>query len=54
MITLPSPSIMGTKRKGEGRSPCVRPLEGIKVLEGETLSRIEKLAVDTRAITHPI
>lgn len=32
-ITRPSSSIMSTKRKEETKSPCVRPLEGMKVLE---------------------
>lgn len=54
LIALPSPSIMRTKRKGESRSPCLRPLEGIKVLVGELLRRMEKLAMDTRDITHLI
>jgi len=40
------------KRKGEIGSPYLRPLEGVKVLEGEPLTRIETLEDVTRAITH--
>jgi len=43
---------MRIKRKGESGSPCLRPLEGVKVLEGEPLTRIEKLEEATRAMTH--
>jgi len=40
------------KRKGESRSPCLSPLEGIKVLKGEPFTKIEKLEEVTRAMTH--
>jgi len=43
---------MRMKRKGERGSPCVRPLEGRKVSNGETLTRTEKLEEVTRAKTH--
>jgi hypothetical protein len=43
---------MRMKRKGERGSPCLRPLEGRKVSEGEPLNRIEKLEEVTRAKTH--
>jgi len=43
---------MRMKRKGESGSPCLRPLEGVKFLEGEPLTKIEKLEEVTRAITH--
>jgi len=43
---------MRMKRKGESGSPFVRPLEGIKVFEGEPLTRIEKMEEVTRAMTH--
>jgi len=43
---------MRMKRKGESGSPCLRPLEGRKFLDGETLNRIEKLEEVTRAKTH--
>jgi len=34
---------MRIKRKGERGSPYLRPLEGLKVLDGEPFTRIEKL-----------
>jgi len=43
---------MRMKRKGESWSPCLRPLEGIRISEGEPFTKIEKLEVVTRAITH--
>jgi len=43
---------MKMKRKGESGSPCLRPLEGIKVSEGEPSTKIEKLEEVTRAMTH--
>jgi len=52
MIDLPIPSIMRMKRKGERGSPCLWPLEGINISEGDPLTRIEKLTEVTRAITH--
>jgi len=42
---------MRIKRNGERGSPYLRPLEGEKVLEGEPLTRIEKLEEVTRAMT---
>lgn len=52
LIILPNPSIMRMKRNGEKGSPCLRPREGLKVLEGEPLRRIELLVVVTSAMTH--
>ena len=52
LIDRQSPYIMRIKRKGESGSPCLRPLKGVKVLEGEPLTRIEKLEEVTRAMTH--
>jgi len=43
---------MRMKQKGESGSPYLRPLEGVKILEGEPLTRIEKLEEVTRAMTH--
>jgi len=54
LMALPNPSIMRIKGKGEREYPCLRPLEGLKVLDGEPLSNIEKLVVVTRAIIHII
>ncbi len=45
---------MRVKKKGESRSLCLSPLEGLKVLDGELFRRIEKLEVVTRAIIHLI
>jgi len=42
------------KRKGERGSPCLSPLKGRKIFEGEPLSKIENLAEVTRALTHLI
>jgi len=44
--------MMRMKRKGESGSPCLRPLEGRKISEGEPLTNIEKLEEVTRAMTH--
>jgi len=52
LIALPSPSTMRIKRKGERGSPYLRPLVGLKGLDGEPFNRIEKIEVVTRAITH--
>jgi len=43
---------MRMKRKAESGSPYLRPLEGIKVLEREPLTNIEKLEEVTKAMTH--
>jgi len=43
---------MRIKRKGESGSPYLRPLVGLKGLDGEPFNRIEELEVFTRAITH--
>jgi len=43
---------MMIKRKGERGSPYLRPLEGVKISEGEPFTKIEKLEEVTRAITH--
>jgi len=51
-MDLPRPSIMSIKRKGESGSPYLRPLEGVKIFEGEPFNRIEKLEEVTKAITH--
>jgi len=40
--------------KGDNGSPCLRPLEEVKVLDGEQLIRIEKKVVDMREETHNI
>jgi len=40
------------KRKGESRSPCLRPLEGLKISKGEPLTKIEKLEEVTSAMTY--
>jgi len=40
------------KRKGESGPPCLRPLEGRNVSEGEPLTKIEKLEEVTRAKIH--
>jgi len=45
---------MSIKRKGESGSPCLRPLEGVKISEGKPFTRIEKLVEVTKAIIHPI
>jgi len=45
---------MRIKRKGESGSPCLRPMEGVKISEGEPFTRIEKLGEVTKAITHLI
>jgi len=42
------------KIKGESGSPCLRPLEGVKISEGEPFTRIEKLGEVTKATTHLI
>jgi len=52
MIDHPSPSIMRIKIKGDSGSPYLRSLEGVKVLEGEPLTNIEKLEEVTSDITH--
>jgi len=38
--------------KGESGSPCLRPLEGMKISGGESFTKIEKLDKVTRAMTH--
>jgi len=43
---------MRMKRKGDSGSPYLRPLEGVKILEGEPLTNIEKLEEVTSPITH--
>jgi len=43
---------MRIKTKGDSGSPCLRPLVGVNVLDGEPLTRIQKLDEVTRAITH--
>jgi len=45
---------MRIKRKGERGSPCLRPLKGVNISEGEPFTRIEKLGEVTKAITHLI
>ena len=39
---------MKIKGKGERGSPCLIPLEGVKVDEGEPLTRTEKKGVEIR------
>lgn len=51
LIALSSTFIMRLKRKGESGFPCLSPLKGLKVLDGEPFSKIEKLEVVTRTIT---
>jgi len=51
-MARPSPSIIRIKRKGDRGSPCLRPPEGLKVFDGEPFTRIEKLEVVTKSITH--
>jgi len=43
---------MKMKRNEERVSPCMRPLDGLMVLDGEPLRRIEQLVVVTSAMTH--
>jgi len=45
---------MRTKRKGESGSPYLRPLEGVKRLEGAPLSSMEKLVLVTSSIPYLI
>jgi len=40
------------KRNGESGSPSLRPLEGMRILEGDPFTNIQKLEEVTRAIAH--
>jgi len=51
-MALPKPSIMRIKRKGERGSPCLRPLEGMKISEGDPFTRIKTMEDVTKAITY--
>ena len=51
-IILLKASITKTKRRGERGSPCLRPLDGLKGLDGEPLTKIDKLEEVTKATTH--
>jgi len=41
-------------KKGDNGSPCLQPLEEVKVYEGELLIRIDNNTVDMREDTHNI
>lgn len=43
---------MGMKRNEEKGYHCLRPLEGWKVLEGESMMRKEKKVVETSDMIH--
>ena len=47
-IILPRPFAAIIKRNGDMGSPCWIPLEGMKVVEGDTLIRIEKKGAEMR------
>lgn len=51
LIIFPNPYIMRMKRNGGRGSPCVRPLDVLKVLDGEPFRRIEQLVVVTSSMT---
>jgi hypothetical protein len=47
-MLLPSSSAIRVKRKGERGSPCLIPIEGEKVEEGDPLIKMEKKAEEVR------
>ena len=47
-MDLLRPSAIRMKRKGESRSPCLMPLEGLNVEVGMPLSKMEKKEEEMR------
>lgn len=54
MIYLPRPSATMMKRKGDRGSPYLIPLDGLKFLEGDPLSKIKKTSEEIREETQLI
>lgn len=51
-MAIPCPLVTMMNKKGNSGSPCLIPLVGKKVMEGDPLRRMEKSVVDMRAFIH--